>query len=719
MIDIDFIKQLYQQLELPLKNPVLIFSLILFIILLSPIVLRRLKIPGIIGLIISGVIIGPHGLNLLAKNAAVDLFSTIGLLYIMFIAGIELDMNEFRKNRYKSIGFGFFTFAIPLLIGFPTCHYLLGYDFTASLLTASMFATHTLVAYPIVNKFGITKNQAVAIAVGGTILTDTAVLLILAVIIGADSGGLNNQFWIRLGVSLAIFSFIMFFVMPRVARWFFTRLAGDKTSHYVFVLSLVFLAAFLAEVAGVEPIIGAFVAGLALNRSIPHSSALMNRLEFVGNAIFIPFFLISVGMVVDMSVLLKGPTAIIVALVLSVAALFGKWLAAFVTQKLFRYTTTQRQLIFGLSTAHAAATLAVILVGYKAHIIDENILNGTIILILITCVVASFATENAAKKMVEAGDQKDREELRLPVQKESILIPVTDYNSLEALLDLTILIRDKKTPSPVNVVTVVNNDDKAEMNLRVAKRRMDDFVRYAAATETRISPQVAIDFNVSNGIVRTAKEVLAGTIIMGWIETESFLDKIFGQKTETIINTTDKAIILCNLKRPLNTSRGIKVFCPPLAELEIGFDYWLNKIQLLSGELSQKVQFYCNEKTKNAITKLNAGKGKLKGNFVDFAGPDDFDEAVKSFVPEDLIVIISTRKGSVSHQSKWEQILKKTDVLLASNNVLLIYPSVKSAENKYDEYSDVNSDLITKSVETVNKLQKGIGNMFGKKEEKG
>lgn len=267
----EFFNQLLHEIERPLTNPVLIFSLILFIILLSPILLRRLNIPGIIGLIIAGVIIGPHGLYILEKNSAINLFSTIGLLYIMFIAGLELDLNEFKSHRNKSLVFGFFTFIIPLAIGFPVCHYLLHYDFNASFLTASMFATHTLVAYPIVSKLGVSKNQAVAITVGGTILTDTAVLIMLAVIMGNSQGNLNQEFWIRLGASLIIFSAIMFIVIPRIAKWFFRKLESEKHSHYIFVLSVVFFAAFLAEVAGVEPIIGAFVAGLALNKLIPHS----------------------------------------------------------------------------------------------------------------------------------------------------------------------------------------------------------------------------------------------------------------------------------------------------------------------------------------------------------------------------------------------------------------------------------------------------------------
>ena len=339
----ELINKLVHEFQLPLENPVLVFSMILFIILLSPLLFKRINIPGIIVLIISGILIGPHGFNLLGESLFVDVFSTIGLLYIMFIAGLELDLNEFKAHRNKSLVFGFFTFTIPIAIGFPVCYFILGYDFNASFLTASMFATHTLITYPLVSKLGISKNQAVAITVGGTILTDTAVLIILAVILGSHNGGLSSEFWIKLGISLTLFSAFMFVVIPRIAKWFFRKLESEKHSHYIFVLCVVFFAAFLAEIAGVEPIIGAFLAGLALNRLIPHSSALMNRIEFMGNSLFIPFFLISVGMIVDISVITSGPMALIVAGTLSVVAICGKWLAAFITQKWFKYSGFQNR----------------------------------------------------------------------------------------------------------------------------------------------------------------------------------------------------------------------------------------------------------------------------------------------------------------------------------------------------------------------------------------
>lgn len=390
------------QFHIPLTNPVNIFTLVLFIIFLSPMLMAKIKVPDIVGFIIAGVIIGPYGLNLLSKNLAVELFSTIGLLYIMFIAGIELNLDKFKKEKHKSFIFGFLTFSIPILIGFPVCYYLLNYPLLTSVLTASMFATHTLVAYPVVSRYKVSDNEAVAVTIGGTILTDTAVLIILAVIIGAKKGSLTAAFWLQLLVSLAAFTAIVFFVVPYVAKWFLNKPESNKTSHYVFILTSMFFSGFLAQMAGVEPIIGAFIAALALNRLIPKPSKLFSNIQFVGNAIFIPFFLISVGMVVNLHVLFRGFGAIVVALSLTIAALAGKWLSVFFTQKIYHYSDTQRKLMFGLSSSHAAATLAIILIGYKDKIIDDDILNGTVILILVTCMVASIVTEYASKKLSAA-----------------------------------------------------------------------------------------------------------------------------------------------------------------------------------------------------------------------------------------------------------------------------------------------------------------------------
>jgi len=710
----DIFKQLIHEFDLPLSNPVLVFSLILFIILLSPIILRKLNIPGIVGLIVSGLIIGPYGLHLLEKNSAVDLFSTIGLLYIMFIAGLELDMAEFKANKNKSLLFGFFTFIFPLVIGFFACHYLLGYDFNASFLTASMFATHTLVAYPIVSKLGVSKNQAVAVTVGGTILTDTTVLIILAVIMGNSQGNLNQEFWIKLGISLIIFSAIMFLVIPRIAKWFFQKMENEKHAHYVFVLSVVFFAAFLAEVAGVEPIIGAFVAGLALNPLIPQSSALMNRIEFIGNSLFIPFFLISVGMLVDLSVILKGPMALIVAAVLTVGAITGKWIASFFAQIIFRYSRAQRQLIFGLSSAHAAATLAVILVGYKAGILDENILNGTIILILITCVVASFTTEKAAKKILLTNQDEEKFTAKNHLlSNEHILLSIANLSNIEKLVDFVLLIKDKKSTSPVSILTVVPNNEEAELNLISARKKLGEYIAQGAAAETMINAIATIDYNPASGIARISKEIMADTIILGWPQKSGFFDKLIGEKINSIINSVDKNLFICFIDKPFVIQKRIVIISPPLSEKESGFGAWVQKMAKLSQELSIPVIHFGNKNTSEAIQSMIKQK-HLNITVISnvFEEWDDFLVLSRNIYSDDLVVLISARRTSISYLNYLDNIPNKLEKHFSENNKIIIYP--QQHEYLHGKYEDLSSGPIFKRIEVIDLLRKGLGNILKK-----
>lgn len=705
------------EFERPLGNPVLVFSVILLIILLSPVILRKFRIPGIVGLIISGVVVGPYGLNLIEQNAAVDLFSTIGLLYIMFIAGLELDLNEFRKQRNKSVIFGLLTFIIPLAIGFPVCYYLLGYDFLPSLLIASMFSTHTLVAYPIVSRLGIAKNQAVAITVGGTILTDTAVLIMLAVIMSSSKGSVGQDFWLQLGLSIVVFSLIMFLIIPRIAAWFFNKLESEKHTHYIFVLAVVFFAAFLAEVAGLEPIIGAFVSGLVLNRLIPHSSALMNRIEFIGSSLFIPFFLISVGMLVDLSIVFKGPDALVIAGLLTAVALTGKWLAAFATQLLFRYSNDQRQLIFGLSSAHAAATIAVILVGFQNGLIDENILNGTIILILITCVIGSVATENAAKKIIVAADQVPPAIAPSSQLPEKILMPVANPGNADKLFEFASFIKDKNTRNPVTVLSIVLNNKDAEQNLLKARSSLHFLEQQAAAAERRINLLVTLDNNASGGIVRVAKEELANILVLGWPQRAGVIDFIIGNKMDSIIHHHFKTIFICHFSRPLMTHNRLVLAVPPLAELEQGFQLWLSKTAILASELYLSLHCYCNTKTRQSIKQFIQTKYQaVKLQFEEFSDWDHILELSGNLRPDDILLLVSSRKGNVSHLNVLENLPYKMEKNFEAFSRIIIFPEQNQADYVNERYEDLDAAPILRGVETLNRIGKGVGGIFKKTE---
>jgi Kef-type K+ transport system membrane component KefB len=669
----NFFDHISRQFDLPFTNPVLIFSLLLFIILIAPILLGKIKIPGIVGFIIAGILIGPNGFNILKKNSAIELFSTIGLLYIMFIAGIELDLAEFKKKKHKSFVFGFLTFAIPILIGFPVCYYLLHYSMLTSILTASMFATHTLVAYPIVNKFGIAKNEAVAVTVGGTILTDTAVLIILAIIMGSVQGKLDSSFFIQLAISLSIFTATVFIVIPKIAKWFFTKLESEKTSHYIFVLSVVFFSAFLAQLAGIEPIIGAFVAGLALNRLIPHSSILMNRIEFVGNALFIPFFLISVGMIVDLRVLFKGPDALIIAGSLTMVALLGKYLSARFTQWIFKYTRNQRLLIFGLSSAHAAATLAIILVGYQAKIIDDNILNGTIILILVTCVVASFATEKASRRIV-AAEEVTNPELS---NAENILIPIADFNNMEAMLDLAVLFRDKDSSEPIHLLSVVPDSVNAQANLLTARKKLHDSVKYASGNGTDIEVIATLDHNVSSGVLRIAKEKCANIIITGWPRKANVIDKFLGDKSAALIENSEADLFILSLNKPITVLKSIHLVCPPAYLMEKTMTVWLAKVCKLSTELSLSVTCYCDIATREHIEHfLRISKCSVSFRYDETEVWKEWKMLKSRITADDFMIVVLDRKVETTYLLSLTHTQRKLEQLFETQTKLLIYPQI-------------------------------------------
>lgn len=700
----------------PLQDPVPIFTIVLFIILLAPILLRKLRIPSIIGLIIAGMAIGDHGFNIVAKGS-IDLFGKAGLLYIMFLAGLELDMSEFKKNTYKSLVFGFFTFAIPLSLGFALCYYILNFNLLASLLVSSMFATHTLVAYPLASRMGITKNEAVTVAVGGTIITDTAVLLILAIIAASAQGSLNQEFWIRLSLSFLLFAGFILFGYPFIGRWFFKKIKDDQTTHFIFVLALVFLAAFLAQLAGVEGIIGAFLAGLALNQLIPHASPLMNRIEFAGNAIFIPFFLISVGMIVDLRVLLNGNQALIIAGALTLMAIFTKWLAALFTQKIFRYSLDQRRLIFGLSTSHAAATIAVILIGYNMKIIDENVLNGTIILILVTCMTGSFVTANAGKRIAINEINKFPEVVNL---HERILIPVNDPSKTESLIDFSVMTYDNRERNPIFLLSVVQDEADVKEKVLQSNKSMEKAIKHAANTETRMQLLTRVDLNMVNGIARAVKELVISDVVIEWDEksvstTEFLFNRLFGSATNNILDSVWETVYVCRLNNPLNTTQKLVLVLTKNAEYEIGFSHWVKKVVKLSKQLNTKILVCSTQATCKAFQEeLRANRLNVDMAFRQFEEVEDFLVLSREIKTDDLIVVVSARKGTLSYHSYMENIPSRLVKHFESNNFIVVYPEQKQSDIPESgmQSQDLTLTPIQEQIDNLNKLGKVVKKIF-------
>ena len=700
--------------QTPFQSSVLVFAVILFIILLAPLLFRRIKIPGIIGLILAGVIIGPHGLNLIAKNSAIDLFSTIGLLYIMFLAGLELDLKGFATYKHKSIVFGFFTFTIPFAIGYPVCRYLLEFSFETSFLVSSMFATHTLVTYPIVSRLGISRNEAVGVTVGGTMLTDTAVLIILAVISGSVGGAITSDFWIKFSISVILFLLIVLYLIPKLATWFFRNFEGERNSHFIFVLAMVFLAAFLSEVAGLEPIIGSFAAGIALNKLIPRTSALMNRLEFVGNSLFIPFFLISVGMLINLEVLTKGPIALIIAATLTIVALIGKYVAAWITSAIFRYSSAYRNLIFGLSSSHAAATIAVIMVGFRLGIVNENVLNGTIVLILVTCLVASFVTEHSAKQVLIM--DKLIGPILPTIREQKILVPIYNPNNMDRLLDIAMAIRNPKNRFPIVSLSVVADDREAQIKLIEAKQTLEKAIIHAAAVDQELEIITTISQNVPSGIKRVATEIFATEIIIGYALKHQFTDLLFGNTIKYIVDNTNQAVWVCSISPHLHQRKKIVIVCPRYADREYGFSLWLSRVFRLADSLKVACDFLSTPQTFRHINEyMQTNNIAISTKHIEFTEINYFPNISAFILPTDLVIIILPRNGGVSYKLNQEGIPRQMAINFENYDFILIYPNENEENPDLMFTDDFDKSFIEEGLNQLSNKAKSLTGVFRKK----
>ena len=672
---------------LPLADPVLKFLLILLIILAAPLLLNKLRIPHLLGLIIAGAIIGPHGFNLVLRDSSIILSGTAGLLYIMFLAGLEIDMADFKRNSTKSLVFGMYTFLIPMILGTVVGIWVLRFNVLTSVLLASMFASHTLIAYPIISKLGISKNKAVSITVGGTMITDTLALLVLTIIVGMATGQVNDMFWIRLGVSILIFALIVLFGFPFIGRWFFKHV-HDNISQYIFVLVMVFLGSFLAQVAGMEAIIGAFLSGLALNRLIPQSSPLMNRVEFVGNAIFIPFFLLGVGMLIDYRTFFTSFETIKVGLIMIIVATAAKYIAAWMTQKTFHLSTDQRSVIFGLSNAQAAATLAAVMVGYNVitgtdangepiRLLNESVLNGTILMILVTCTIASFAAQKGAHN-IAAQDISDKEENKK--ESEHILIPVSNEETVEELVNLSLAIKSPQNKNGLFALKVIDNHHSDEKALKQSRR----VLQTAVNTAGRMKDLLRYDLSVSNAIASVVKEREITDLVVGLHKEKDIPAAFLGHIVESVLAESSVSTFIYKPAQPISTVRRHLIIIPELAEKEIGFNQIIFRLRNVTQNTGAATVFYGSEATLNALKKLLAKKSG-EASYIEFNDWDDFLIVFRDIKPDDTMWIILSRKEGLSYAPAMARIPKYLNKYFQANSFVLAYP-VQAGMNEGTRY---------------------------------
>ena len=665
--------------------------MILLIILAAPLLLNKLRIPHLLGLIIAGAIIGPHGFNLVLRDSSIILSGTAGLLYIMFLAGLEIDMADFKRNSTKSLAFGMYTFLIPMILGTVVGIWVLQFNVLTSVLLASMFASHTLIAYPIISKLGISKNKAVSITVGGTMITDTLALLVLTIIVGMATGQVNDMFWIRLGVSILIFALIVLFGFPFIGRWFFKHV-HDNISQYIFVLVMVFLGSFLAQVAGMEAIIGAFLSGLALNRLIPQSSPLMNRVEFVGNAIFIPFFLLGVGMLIDYRTFFTSFETIKVGLIMIIVATAAKYIAAWMTQKTFHLSTDQRSVIFGLSNAQAAATLAAVMVGYNVitgtdangepiRLLNESVLNGTILMILVTCTIASFAAQKGAHN-IAAQDISDKEENKK--ESEHILIPVSNEETVEELVNLSLAIKSPQNKNGLFALKVIDNHHSDEKALKQSRRVLQTAVNTAAATDTRMKDLLRYDLSISNAIASVVKEREITDLVVGLHKEKDIPAAFLGHIVESVLAESSVSTFIYKPAQPISTVRRHLIIIPELAEKEIGFNQIIFRLRNVTQNTGAATVFYGSEATLNALKKLLAKKSG-EASYIEFNDWDDFLIVFRDIKPDDTMWIILSRKEGLSYAPAMARIPKYLNKYFQANSFVLAYP-VQAGMNEGTRY---------------------------------
>lgn len=705
---------------LPLTNPVLKFLLILVIILFAPIILNKIKIPHLLGLIIAGAVIGPNGINLMVRDSSIILSGTAGLLYIMFLAGLEIDLADFKKNSKKSLVFGLYTFLIPMTMGTLTGLYLLNFSLPTSVLLASMFASHTLIAYPLISKLGVAKNKAVNITVGGTMITDTLALLVLAVIVGMTTGEVNTQFWVRLSISITAFALIVMLLFPMIGRWFFKRF-DDSVSQYIFVLVMVFLGAVLAELAGIEAIIGAFLAGLALNRLIPHTSPLMNRIEFVGNAIFIPFFLIGVGMLIDYRAFFTDFETIKVAVVMIIVATTAKFLAAWLTQKTYNFTRDERRLIFGLSNAQAAATLAAVLVGYNIiigeteagepiRLLSESILNGTILMILFTCTIASFVAQKGAKNiaLLENAEATNEGEENL----EKILIPISNIDTTDELINLGVTIKSKKNKAGLYALSIVDNNNSDGSSDKLAKKILSKAAVTASATDNYMHELLRYDLNIVNGITSVAKENKITDIILGLHINKGISKSFLGNLTEGILTKCNTTTLIYKPAQPFGTIKRHIIIVPENAENEVGFPFWLIKVWNIARNSGAKLLFYASADTIKLIEEVQL-KHPIECSFEDFNDWDDFLILARNFHKDDNLIIVLSRKDKPSFHNYMTKIPTYLNKYFKDTSYILIYPMQVGVTDS--SQIDLKNPSFIEPLEKLDEIGKTIAKIFKRK----
>ena len=668
----------------PITDPTLTFFVVLLIILLAPIIMGKLRIPHIIGMVLAGVVVGKYGLNILVRDNSFELFGRVGLYYIMFLAALEMDMESIRKNRNRLLIFALLTFTVPLLLTYFMGIHLLNYGTTASLLLGCIMASNTLVAYPIVSRYGLQRKPSVTLSVGSSIISLIFSLIMLAAIVASNKGEGSVGFWLFFVSKFVIYCAAAIFLLPRLTRWFLRRYS-DAVMQFIFVLASLFLCAALSAAIGLEGIFGAFLSGLILNRYIPSVSPLKNRLEFIGNAVFIPYFLIGVGMLINVRLLFTGGGILWAVICITLFGTLGKAIAAYAACFGFRMPISSGHMMFGMTSAHAAGAIAMVMVGMNllgedgAPLVSAQMLNAVIVMILFTCIISSVITEQSAQRII-LRDKELPVEAHRKANDQRILVPVKYPEYAEQLMNMAILMLNRKQTRGLVALNVVYDGEHMHRNMEQGNRLLEQMTQYCAGSDIQIQTQTRIAANIANGIKHAFKEFQATEILIGMHTHKEVSTKFWGEFHQSLFNGLNQQITMARLAQPLNTIRRIQVAVPSRAEFEPGFYRWLERLSRIAGNLECRIQFHGRTETLSLVNEYI--KNRHPQVRADYSNMDHWNELPKlanDVADDHLFVIVTARKGTVSYKNALEYLPDEIQRYFNGKNLVIIFP---------DQYGD-------------------------------
>ena len=676
----------------PITDPTLIFFVVLLIVLFAPIIMDKLRIPHIIGMVLAGIVVGKYGLNILERDSSFELFGRVGLYYIMFLAALEMDMEGMKKNKSRLLIYGLLTCFVPFTLTYLMSIHLLHYSTKSSLLLSCIMASNTLIAYPIVSRYGLQQKPSVTLSVGSSMLSLLIALVILAGLVASFGEHDGILFWIFFAAKFAAYCGFMIFLIPRLTRWFLRRYS-DAVMQFIFVMAMLFMSAALSQIVGIEGVFGAFFAGLILNRYIPHISPLMNRLEFIGNALFIPYFLIGVGMLINVNLLFQGGHILWVIFCIVFFGTLGKAIAAYAACLGFRLPLSSGHMMFGLTSAHAAGSIAMVMVGMNiligpnTYLVNDDMLNGVVIMILFTCIISSLLTDWSSQKIVLRDKELPEAEDEKKGNDEKILIPVRYPEYADSLMDLALLVRNQKLNRGLVCLNVVYDDKDMRYNQEQGRQLLDHCSQLAAATDVMTQTQVRIAANIANGIKHAFNEFQCSEIIIGMHMHPERSPKFWGEFHQSLFNGLSRQIIMARVIQPLNTIRRIQVAVPSRAEFEPGFYRWLERLSRMAGNLDCRIQFHGRTETLALINEYIQNRHhEVRADYALMNHWNEMPQLAAQISNDHMLVVITARKGTVSYKTALERLPEEITRFFSGTNLMIIFP---------DQYGDSSGDQLT------------------------